>query len=131
VSEPRLTPEREAVLRKAVEQYGQADSFGVYECLAEIDALNVDVARLTLERDRLRAALEPFAAYAKRIPDNWPEECPLTWEEDARCDGAGTAAFLGYLSMSCETDAPRVRDYRRAAEALAPPGDGAAGGGRG
>lgn len=39
------------------------------------------------ERDRLLKAVEPFAALAKRIPANWPEQCPLRIDSGTNTKG--------------------------------------------
>jgi hypothetical protein len=75
-------------------------------------SLAADVARLGRERDALRAALAPFAALLN-------------------CKVAGGGLVSDLKDSEEFVAGVLVCDIRRAVEALAPPGDGAAGGGRG
>lgn len=71
------------------------------------------------ERDRLRAALEPFAKHASGIPDNWPGHCSLNWNYDDD-HGGKTNVYLGYEGYDIDAG-PKIADYRNAAAALTPP----------
>ncbi len=64
------------------------------------------IAGLRAERDRLRTALEPFAALARRI------------DADESCKGMGDDCSLMVRPDSKYKDNPTLGDLRRAAEAL-------------
>lgn len=76
------------------------------------------VDELRAENAALRAALKPFAAVAGGVPDNWPDQCPLTWHEQPAHDG-GLIASVSYMFCGTATSAPLLAAYRRAAELLA------------
>lgn len=83
--------------------------------LLRIDVMKV--RRLAFERDRLRAALSPFAAVG--VPDTWSDGCIVSWEEEwGPAPAYEASASIGYLSLACK-GAPTVADYRRARAALA------------
>jgi hypothetical protein len=62
-------------------------------------------AELLAERDRLKAALKPFAALAAGIPDNWPADCSLRID-----DRVGKAGWYEYLSYWGRNDAGESLD---------------------
>ncbi len=100
-----------------------------YECCASAsEAREYDCApciviwRLREERDALEAAAKPFAAVAEGIPDNWPEECALTWVDDEGRSQIRT--YLTYFSRAWLTGTqPKIRDYRRLRALIAPKED--------
>lgn len=93
------------------------------EELAKRDDREADCKRLEAEVKRLRAALVPFAAVAKGIPDNWPAECRL--REDAeylatethRGSVMGWAQWLAYWGVDDGGTFPKIDEWREAADA--------------
>lgn len=83
----------------------------------EVATRNVD---LEVEVAKLREVLKPFAAVAAGVPDNWPGFCPLTWNQERLRDETHFGS-VSYMHADCNTSAPKIDDYRRAAEVLAKP----------
>lgn len=87
--------------------------------LRQRDAAKAERDALQAENAALRAALRPFAAV--NIPDNWPGECMLTWEEFTGRNGKPYGA-IRYLHCDCKGGAT-IDDYRRARNTFEPLGN--------
>lgn len=69
-----MTPEREAHLRKCVEMFGADNSFGVAECLAEIDRLR---AKLNVAQDEAKNQQQAANHWFKEGNNEHNENCRL------------------------------------------------------
>lgn len=99
------------VLRWAAENGLRAEAIEAHDTLAELAG---GFHRLSAERDKLRAALEPFAAMAEALSD-WPagDDQPPFYRPVITRDASGRRE----TRFVCLT----IADLRRAASALAPP----------
>lgn len=80
----------------------------IYELVSRVDATENDAAKL-------RAALKPFAAVAKGIPNNWPGHCRLRedWREDLDDE---FHQWLAYLGVNDGGTFPTIAEWREAAK---------------
>ena len=82
-------------------------------CAEAADELEEQAAEI----ERLQAALKPFAKLGSRIPDNWPDECPL--RVDSGPDQHGD--WYEWLSYHGVNDTgyllPTIGEWREAASA--------------
>lgn len=78
-----------------------------------------DVARLASELmfarsriERLSLALRPFQKIARCIPDNWPGQCVLSFDERRGADGE-MHSFICYLIEGVNGPEPTIDEWRR------------------
>jgi hypothetical protein len=72
----------------------------------------------------LEEALRPFVGVEFGIPENWPEDCVLTFEALTVFDRTREVSY-SYLPVMYQGVAPTIADYRAAARALKAPMKGA------
>jgi hypothetical protein len=74
--------------------------------------------KLEAEVARLREAIKPFLRFANGIPDNWPEQCILRF--DQRNDGS---LYVNYYGVQDASDGITIKQWRELAQrAPAPEG---------
>ena len=87
----------------------------------DVRALEQENAALRAQLAALREAAEPWVVCEMGIPENWPEDCPLTFEIQPRRQGNvvhRTDVVFNYLPMPCQGIAPLIKDYRALARAM-------------
>ena len=75
-----------------------------------------DIRGETNEVARLREAIKPFLRFANGIPDNWPEQCILRF--DQRNDGS---LYINYYEVQDASDGITIKQWRELARLATTP----------